>query len=768
MPPPRKNGQGTGTGVPVSRGTGEIENDPEREQGTQARVNNPLPADPEQHQPTQARAANPLVDPEVENKTQARAAPPPPPPKRRRPPTPIDDPGADYHTGQSYAVADQSEDLSGSVSSASLDGDGLDPVEPDELAPRTRVLPAPQPEPEDRGGDDDEGADDANATHAGPPLKLEIIAGPDSGKTKKFRGVRMIIGRTPGVDLQLTDQSVSRRHVELVQADGGVLMRDLGSGNGTRLNGLKVAEKILEHGDEIHIGKTKLRFVDEVSAFKKIRDEAEKREAEKKAPKKAPTKQVEKPADAEPSPDADPEAPAARADEGANEEDEPEATAADPAPRRGTRDRSRPVRGGRGRGDEGGAMARFQALPKAVRLGLVGFVAIVFLFVVLGVVLKPPPPPPVDTHKADADARMQLARTAAREGRYEDTVKLVEEADKIFPGIDKTHLGSQAREELSAKAALDEVRKLLADKRFEDAKKALEPAARSSVRYADDKKALEVELARAELDYKKEKAREFLGAGELDAAKNILGELPIDQQAELAQEIANFERELDEQHKKDQQQARVAAVNAAGAAKARREQEITIAFAVVERKFAGADWDRAASECARVVDNAGTDQEIISRANLLKSLIPNFGRNYEEGVRKFKSGQVANASKPLRAAYQLFNQMGLRANAFGRELEDKLAQASVAAGKEALVREDLMGAAVNFRDAVKLDPNDSRARQGLDEVVARADDLYQTAYIIKDRDPREALKKFKVVVEVTPPGSATHEKAKNQVAGMAQ
>ena len=54
----------------------------------------------------------------------------------------------------------------------------------------------------------------------------------------------------------------------------------------------------------------------------------------------------------------------------------------------------------------------------------------------------------------------------------------------------------------------------------------------------------------------------------------------------------------------------------------------------------------------------------------------------------------------------------------------------------------------------------------MDEVVARADDLYQSAYIIKDRDSREALRKFKIVVEVTPSGSATHEKAKNQIAAM--
>ena len=136
-------------------------------------------------------------------------------------------------------------------------------------------------------------------------------------------------------------------------------------------------------------------------------------------------------------------------------------------------------------------------------------------------------------------------------------------------------------------------------------------------------------------------------------------------------------------------------------------------------------------------------------------------------MKKFKQGSIASASRPLRMAWQLYNQIGLKANRYGTEISQKLVDASVAAGREALLREDLAGAAVNFRDATRLDPSDAKARQGMDEVVARADDLYQAAYIIKDRDPREALRKFKIVVDVTPSGSSTHEKAKNQIAAMA-
>ena len=111
--------------------------------------------------------------------------------------------------------------------------------------------------------------------------------------------------------------------------------------------------------------------------------------------------------------------------------------------------------------------------------------------------------------------------------------------------------------------------------------------------------------------------------------------------------------------------------------------------------------------------------------------------------------------------------MNLRANKYGQELEDKIGAAAVVAGKEALLRDDLVTAWQMFKDASKFDPNDSKARAGLDDVQGKADDLFQSAYMIKDRDPRDAIRKFKIVVQVTDAGSTVHEKAKNQLAAMA-
>jgi Domain of unknown function (DUF1707)/Inner membrane component of T3SS, cytoplasmic domain len=69
------------------------------------------------------------------------------------------------------------------------------------------------------------------------------------------RGERFTIGRTRDCDLCLTDLSVSRLHAELVRADNGWLLNDLGSHNGTRLNGWLVRETVtVRAGDRVEFG----------------------------------------------------------------------------------------------------------------------------------------------------------------------------------------------------------------------------------------------------------------------------------------------------------------------------------------------------------------------------------------------------------------------------------------------------------------------------------------------------------------------------------
>jgi len=68
------------------------------------------------------------------------------------------------------------------------------------------------------------------------------------------------IGRSQECDVTLDDQSVSRRHAEVHVEDGQAWILDLGSTNGTEVNGARAQRTQLTDGDRIVIGQTELRF----------------------------------------------------------------------------------------------------------------------------------------------------------------------------------------------------------------------------------------------------------------------------------------------------------------------------------------------------------------------------------------------------------------------------------------------------------------------------------------------------------------------------
>ena len=71
-------------------------------------------------------------------------------------------------------------------------------------------------------------------------------------------GAPVRIGRAPECELVLKDNRVSRRHARLAARDGVLVLTDLGSTNGTRVNGNRVTEVVLGAGDRVQIGETSL------------------------------------------------------------------------------------------------------------------------------------------------------------------------------------------------------------------------------------------------------------------------------------------------------------------------------------------------------------------------------------------------------------------------------------------------------------------------------------------------------------------------------
>jgi pSer/pThr/pTyr-binding forkhead associated (FHA) protein len=90
--------------------------------------------------------------------------------------------------------------------------------------------------------------------------QLLIIQGRSGSKAIKLGDGVAVVGRQDDCQLRIKSAQVSRRHCELFEKKGLLLVKELGSSNGTFVNGKRVeGQRVLEPGDEIKIGKIKLR-----------------------------------------------------------------------------------------------------------------------------------------------------------------------------------------------------------------------------------------------------------------------------------------------------------------------------------------------------------------------------------------------------------------------------------------------------------------------------------------------------------------------------
>jgi two-component system NtrC family sensor kinase len=91
-------------------------------------------------------------------------------------------------------------------------------------------------------------------------LTLLVLQGPDKGRRFELPDAPAVLGRDSR-QIPLTDQTVSRRHAELVPVEGEWILKDMGSVNGSYLNGVRVDNrKALKLGDQIRVGRTLMVF----------------------------------------------------------------------------------------------------------------------------------------------------------------------------------------------------------------------------------------------------------------------------------------------------------------------------------------------------------------------------------------------------------------------------------------------------------------------------------------------------------------------------
>jgi pSer/pThr/pTyr-binding forkhead associated (FHA) protein len=101
-------------------------------------------------------------------------------------------------------------------------------------------------------------------------LTFQVVEGVDKGRVFRDLPIPVTIGREEGNLLRLNDERVSRFHAKVQQEDGDVILTDLESTNGTRVNGSPVQIRRLRAGDQINVGRSMLVYgtMEEISARK--------------------------------------------------------------------------------------------------------------------------------------------------------------------------------------------------------------------------------------------------------------------------------------------------------------------------------------------------------------------------------------------------------------------------------------------------------------------------------------------------------------------
>src|SRR5579872_5685795 len=91
-------------------------------------------------------------------------------------------------------------------------------------------------------------------------ITIQVLEGFERGRVFAELPTPVTIGREEDNTIQLNDERVSRFHVKIQEDGGRVILTDLDSTNGTRINGHPVQMRVLQYGDQLSIGRSILVY----------------------------------------------------------------------------------------------------------------------------------------------------------------------------------------------------------------------------------------------------------------------------------------------------------------------------------------------------------------------------------------------------------------------------------------------------------------------------------------------------------------------------
>ena len=125
-------------------------------------------------------------------------------------------------------------------------------------------------------------------------FQLTIAAGKEVGRSFTFNQSAIVVGRTTECDVVLYEPGVSRKHARIYNEKGTFFVEDMGSANGTRVNGAGVKKSPLNDGDSVEFGSVTFKFAGKVDsevadAYTRIFSESDVQRSVKKEEALVPT-----------------------------------------------------------------------------------------------------------------------------------------------------------------------------------------------------------------------------------------------------------------------------------------------------------------------------------------------------------------------------------------------------------------------------------------------------------------------------------------------
>ncbi|OJH40436.1 FHA domain-containing protein [Cystobacter ferrugineus] len=545
--------------------------------------------------------------------------------------------------------------------------------------------------------------------------KLVCIAGPCAGQEFGLEDGEYVIGRANDNPICIPDSSVSRRHVLIRRVGGGWTVNDLGSGNGTLMNGEPLSEETpLSSGAVLTLGDTELTFNDASNATMLM-----------------------------PMPSAPPARPArtrtaaAPAAPAAEEEGDGEVAIAPrrPPPRPESR-----VRPGRGRT----AVADPEAQKRKKRLLVISASVFVLLAAVL-LIMKLQQQRQAEALRQNAMAAQQQreqiaglfqeAKNLIRDGKWSEAKQRLLELKEAEP--EHPQVGdylARVEKEIPNQVALEAARTALEQNQ-------LGPASTSLAKVSQDTQMFEaVGSLRRGL---KDKADKRVGE-----AQSLLSQKQIDQAKAITDDVlVAFPEHRD--------------------AKVVNEQA---ARAIAERdappppptpKAVPKPWDQAVDryrdgdlQGAMAMANACADKA--PQCKTLMTQLSDFGTLYKKMEDLDDRGLTRLLDLDRRITNGRSSKLVAGAGKRAANNYYKMASTAKVSGQ--------WGRAMDYAQrALQADPSNTGAANIVSEMRQKAKDVYMSAYAMKDTDPEEALPKFREVMSMTSPDDETHQKAKGWV-----